>query len=222
MSGAGAPPRRVDNLPEQVDSYPDVSTQEIRPESNPFTSRDWRMLSYAWIGLAVRVLLVAGALFSAYQYLENKEEKRVERTLQLVEAWERAEYQDAQRAISERLDGLNAKYAGLLGKNPSAADRSVYVEQIGLEAMTAEGGDMPPADFRAAFDRTLYFLNRVAFCVEGKLCSRAMTDGYFGDFALSFWQYFKGYIEKERKAGSASLAAPLEAYVATLPAGAGK
>lgn len=222
MSGAGAPPRRIDNLPEQVDSHPDVGPQEIKPESNPFTSGDWRMLGYAWMGLAVRILLVAGALFSAYQYLENKEEKRVERTLQLVDAWERAEYQDAQRAISERLDGLNAKYAGLLGKAPSAADRSVYVEQIGLEAMTAEGGDMPPADFRAAFDRTLYFLNRVAFCVEGKLCSRAMTDGYFGDFALSFWQYFKGYIEKERKAGSASLAAPLEAYVATLPSGAGK
>ena len=40
-----------------------------------------------------------------------------------------------------------------------------------------------------------------------------MADGYFGDYALSFWQYFKGYVAQEREAGSTNLAAPLEAYV---------
>jgi hypothetical protein len=173
----------------------------------------------------VRLLLVVGGLFSAYQYLENKEEKRVERTLQLVDAWERDEYQDAQRAVSERLDALNAKYASLLGARPSAAERAVYLERIGVEAMTADGGEMPLADFRAAFGRVLYFLNRVAFCVDGNLCSRQMADGYFGDYALSFWQYFKGYVAQERETGTANLAAPLEAYVgafAAQAAGQGK
>ena len=208
-----APPRRIEQLPETTEGLPEVSTQEAKPESNPFTSRDWRMLGYAWAGFLVRLLLVAGGLFSAYQYLENKEEKRVERTLQLVDAWERDEYQDAQRAVSERLDGLNAKYASLLGANPSPNDRAVYMERIGVEAMTADGGEMKLADFRASFGRVLYFLNRVAFCVDGNLCSRQMADGYFGDYALSFWQYFKGYVAQEREAGSTNLAAPLEAYV---------
>ena len=116
MSGAAAtPPRRIEPLPETSEAHPEVSAQEIKPESNPFTSQDWRMLGYAWMGFLVRLLVVAGGLFSAYQYLENKQEKRVERTLQLVEAWERGDYQDAQHAIAERLDALNAKYADLLG-----------------------------------------------------------------------------------------------------------
>jgi hypothetical protein len=206
-------PRRIEHLPETAAALPEVSPHEVKPESNPFTSQDWRMLSYAWMGLVMRVLLVAGGLFSAFQYMENKQEKRVERTMQLVDAWERDEYQDAQRAVSERLDGLNAKYASLLGANPSPNDRAVYMERIGVEAMTADGGEMKLADFRAAFGRVLYFLNRVAFCVDGNLCSRQMADGYFGDYALSFWQYFKGYVAQEREAGSANLAAPLEAYV---------
>jgi len=208
-------PRKIDQLPETLEGMPETSAQEVKPESNPFTSRDWRMLSYAWLGLGVRILLVVGAAFSAWQYLEAREEKRVERTLQLVELWERSEYQDAQQAIAARLDALNAKYAGLLGADASAADRAVYAERLGIKAMTEDGGDMPLPEFRRQFDRMLYFLNRMAFCVDGNLCSRQMVDGYFGDFALSFWDYFRGYVAQERK-GSPSFAAPLETYVARL------
>ncbi len=209
-------PRRIEQLPETTEGFPEVSSHEIKPESNPFTSRDLRMLAYAWAGMAVRVLIVLGGLFSAYQYMEAKEEKRVERTLQLVELWERAEYQGAQQAVARRLDALNERYAGLLGANPSPAERQVYLDQIGIEAMTADGGTMPLPEFRAEFGRVLYFLNRMAFCVEGKLCSRSMVDGYFGDYARSFWDYFSGHVALERKGGATSYAAPLEAFLKTV------
>lgn len=195
-------PRKIEQLPETTEAFPDVSSHEAKPESNPFTSRDWRMLGYAWTGFAVRVLIVLGGLFTAYQYLDAKEEKRVERTLQLVELWERAEYQEAQQAVADRLDALNERYAGLLGANPTPAERKVYFEQIGIEAMSVEGGEMPLPAFRAEFGRVLYFLNRMSFCVEGNLCSRSMVDGYFG-----------GHVARERKNGAATYAAPLEAYV---------
>ena len=206
-------PRKIDQLPETTEAMPEVSTHEIKAESNPFTSRDARMLAYAWAGMLVRTLIIVGGLFSVYQWLEAKEEKRVERTLQLVELWEREEYQGAQQAVAERLDSLNERYAGLLSPNPSDADRRVYMEQIGIEAMTAEGGTMPLPEFRAAFGRVLYFLNRMSYCVEGNLCSAEMVDGYFGDYAQSFWMYFRGHVAQERKNGSASYAAPLEQFV---------
>ena len=215
MTTAKQKPRKIDQLPETLEGMPETSTQEVKPEGNPFTSQDWRMLLYAWAGLGVRILLVAGAAFSAWQYLEAREEKRVERTLQLVELWERSEYQEAQQAIAARLEALNAKYAGLLGVDASAADRAVYAERLGIEAMTQEGGDMPLPEFRQQFDRMLYFLNRMAYCVDGNLCSRQMVDGYFGDFALSFWDYFRGHVAQERKSAP-SFAVPLEAYIARL------
>jgi hypothetical protein len=206
-------PRKIEQLPETTEAFPDVSSHEIKPENNPFTSRDLRMLAYAWAGMAVRVLIVLGGAFTAYQYLDAKEEKRVERTLQLVELWERAEYQQAQQAVAERLDALNERYAGLLGGNPTPAERKVYMEQIGIEAVSADGGTMPLPAFRTELGRVLYFLNRMAFCVEGNLCSKTMVDGYFGDYAHSFWDYFAGHVAQERKAGALSYAAPLEAYL---------
>ena len=206
-------PRKIEQLPETAEAMPEVSTHEIKPESNPFTSRDWRMLSYAWAGLIIRIVLILGGLFSVWQYLENEEEQRVERTLQLVSLWERNEYQDAQQAIESRLDALNTRYANMLGASPTDAERAVFMEQVGAEAMTESGGNMPLDEFRRHFNRMLYFLNRMSFCVDGNLCSATMVDGYFGEFAISFWDYFRGYIAQERRRGGGSFAKPLEEYV---------
>jgi hypothetical protein len=210
---AGAGRKKV-ALPETTEAFPWPSNHEIKKESNPFTDRDWRMWLYAWTGLLVRLTIVLGAIFTVYQYLAAREQNRVQRTLELVELWERSEYQDAQTALRQRLAALNQKYASLLGSNPSATELDVYYSRIGIEAMSESGGSMPLTDFSSQFDRVVYFLNRVAFCVEGNLCSNEITDAYFRDYATSFWQYFAGYIDRQRKAGAASFAQPIEAYLA--------
>ena len=71
--------------------------------------------------------------------------------------------------------------------------------------MNADGGVMPLPEFQDQFDRLVYFLNRVSFCVEGNLCDRDIADAYFQDYANSFWRYFRGYVEKQRKGGADDL-----------------
>lgn len=213
-AAAGVPAKKAKTLPETTEAYPWVSSHEVKKEANPFTERDWRMLVYAWMGLAVRVILVFGAVFSVYQFLVAREEKRVERTLALVELWETADYQTAQQALRQRLADLNGKYSSLLGQNPSATERKVYYDRIGLEAMSADGGAMPLAEFQAQFDRVVYFLNRIASCVESDLCSRRVADDYFRDYTVSFWQYFSAYAARQRRAGTPAFAKPIETYVA--------
>ena len=83
--------------------------------------------------------------------------------------------------------------------------------------MNAEGGDTPLPVFQEQFDRLVYFLNRVSFCVDGHLCDREIADAYFQDYANSFWRYFRGYVEKQRKGGAATYAAAIEKYVAGGP-----
>ena len=211
-SGA-LPAKKKTQLPETTEGFPWPSNHEIKKESNPFTERDWRMWLYAWSGLVVRFTIILGAAFTNYQYLANREQTRVQRTLELVELWEKPEYQDAQRAVKQRLSELNEKYANLLGANPTEKEMAVYYDRIGLEAMTASGGTMPLAEFGGQFDRVVYFLNRIAFCVEGAICSQRIADAYFRDYAASFWQYFAGYIAKQRKAGANSYARPIEDYL---------
>lgn len=211
--GGGEGRKKRRKLPETVTGFPDVPAHELKEEPNPFNDPDWRMLGYAWTGFTLRIVLVLAAIFSVYQYMQAREEQRIERTLQLVELWERPEYQDAQRALKQRLSALNEKHAGLLGKSPSQAEIAIYYDRIGLEAMKPEGGAMPVEDFREAFDRLVYFLNRLSFCVEGNLCSQAVADAYFLDFAKSFWGYFGGFVAEQRKRGAPNFASAIEDYV---------
>lgn len=190
-----------------------MSNQEIKKESNPFTDKDWRMWLYAWFGMAVRVVLVTGAIFTVYQFLTAREEARIQRAFEMVELWEKPEYQTAQRAVKQRIDGLNARYATILGGQSAPNERAVAMRKIGIEAMTPEGGTMPLDEFAAEFDRVVYFLNRISFCVAGNLCSREVIDAYFADYAKSFWSYFSGYVGAQRKSLSPSYAEPVETYV---------
>ena len=221
VAGASHPaPAKKAVLPETTEGMPWPSNHEIKKESNPFTDRDWRMWLYAWTGLAVRLVIIFGAIFTVYQFLDQREQRRSQETLGLIELWETADYQDAQIAVRQRLVELNEQYSGLLGANPSAEEMALYQERIGLEAVNGEGGKLPKEQFQQKFDRLVYFLNRLAVCVEGNRCDAEMARTYFHDYAASFWRYFAGYAQTQRKAGAATFAAPIEKFVTgTSPAG---
>lgn len=189
------------------------STQEPKDEPNPFKATDWRLFLFAWSGFALRVLLCVGAVFSAVQFLQARQDKRVERTLALVELWERPEYQEAQSAMKRRLGELNRQSASLITAQTTPAQLDIIMASIGSKAMAEDGGVMPLVEFQDRFDRIVYFLSRLASCVETKLCDRAVADEFFLDFARSFWRFFSTHIERERRAGSENLAVGLETYV---------
>lgn len=189
-------------------------TQEPKEEPNPFKASDWRMFIFAWSGFALRVLLCVGAVFSAVQFLQSRQDKRVERTLALVELWERPQYQDAQKALKHRLGELNRQSASLVTQQTTPEQLDVIMASIGLKAMTEQGGTMPLAEFQDQFDRIVYFLSRLSSCVETELCDRAVADEFFLDYARSFWRFFADYIAKERKAGAENLGVTIETYLA--------
>ena len=145
---APAPPS-VGKQAKQAETAEDAPP-EIKKESNPFTEGDWHMIVYAWFGLAVRVVLVVGAVFSVYQFLVAREETRIQRALEMVQLWEQPEYQEAQRAVKKRIDALNTKYADLLADQQTASTRSILRKKIGLEAMTPNGGRCLPRSSRSS------------------------------------------------------------------------
>ena len=208
-----AKPPRKPLLPETTEGLPWPSNHEIKKESNPFTDRDWRMWLYAWTGLFVRIVIIFGAIFTVVQFLANREQISVQRSFELVELWEQPTYQDAQRALRERLAALNVRYAKDYPANASQAEIDFYFRRLGDAALTADGGAMPLPEFTEQFNRVVYFLNRVAFCVTEDICSEKVADAYFKDYARSFWSYFSGYVARQRKAGATSFATAIEAYV---------
>lgn len=209
---------RIYSLPDEA--YPDGTTviQDDFNDGNPFNESDWRVQLNAWVGFALRVVLVFAAGFSVFQYLAQREETRVSETLKLVDLWEQDQYQGPQQALRNRLAELNKLYADEFPANGSAAEKAFYFRRIGDVAMTAEGGTMPLPEFEEHFGRLVYFLNRVAFCVGENICSEKISDAYFADYAVSFWRYFSGYAAKQRKGGNPNFAKAIEEYVKTVQA----
>ena len=205
--------KRPAKLPDTGTGIPLPNTQEPKDEPNPFKATDWRLFVFAWSGFALRVLLCVGAVFSAVQFLQSRQDKRVERTLTLVELWEKPDYQEAQNALERRLGELNRQSAGLVTPQTSPEQMDIIMTSIGSKAMTDEGGTMPLADFQEQFDRIVYFLSRLASCVNTKLCDRAVADEFFLDYARSFWRFFSTHIERQRRSSSATLAVGIETYV---------
>ena len=194
-----------------AEPFPVPSPQDVKKEANPFTDKDWRMWLYAWSGFALRLMLVFGAAFSVYQYSVSRQEKRIERTMELVALWEQADYQDAQKALNERLVALGQKYAPLITPKMTDQQKAVIFRKIGNEVLTEAAG--PVADFEPKFEKVVYFLNRVGACVLSGLCERSIANDYFTDYATSFWSYFADYISRQRTAGSANYAQPLESFL---------
>lgn len=209
---------RIYSMPDEA--YPDGTTviQDDFNDGNPFNESDWRVLLNAWVGFALRVVLVLAAGFSAFQYLAQREEARVSETLKLVDLWEQDQYQAAQQALRTRLADLNKLYAKDYPANGSDAEKAFYFRKLGEAAMTTEGGTLPLPEFEQHFGRLIYFLNRVSFCVAENLCSDTVSDAYFADYAVSFWRYFSGYAARQRKAGNANFAKAIEDYVKSVEA----
>jgi hypothetical protein len=202
--------------PEFADPAPVPLTdggEALKVEPSPFTSNDTRVVLYAYIGFLLRILLVFGAIFSVVQYLQQRSETRVNRTLDLVEMWDRPEYQQAQKALRERLVAANEQNEGLLGANPTEAERKIYFSRLGQLLLTDAGGTMPLAQFQEQFDRIVYFLNRLSSCVANNICDRDVANDYFLDYARSFWTYFSGYAAEVRADGQPNFAKPIEEYV---------
>jgi hypothetical protein len=82
-----------------------------------------------------------------------------------------------------------------------------------MEAMSADGGSMPLPEFKKHFDALAFFLTRVATCVQANQCSRQVTDDYFRDISVSFWNYFNRYVRQVRASGSTTFGVPIEEYV---------
>ncbi len=210
------PPRRP-KAKAEFDDAPPVALADggegLKPDSSPFSNTDMRVVIYAYIGFTLRILLVFGAVFSVVQYLQQRAEGRVNRTLELVDMWDRAEYQQAQRVLKERLVAANDQNQGLLGATPTDAEKKVYLSRLGKLLLTDAGGALPLSEFQPQFDRVVYFLNRVSSCVTNGICDRDVANDYFLDYARSFWSYFSGYAAEVRASGSPNFAKPIEQYV---------
>ena len=118
-------------LPDTGTGIPLPNTQEPKEEPNPFKATDWRLFLFAWSGFTLRVLLCVGAVFSAVQFLQSRQDKRVERTLE--DLWGRFRAPNIDRIDEHTKQGTNTGIVAHL--------RQVSVE-VGDDAEPVAAGEL--------------------------------------------------------------------------------
>ncbi|MGC4026753.1 MAG: hypothetical protein QM744_17425 [Mesorhizobium sp.] len=133
--------------------------------------------------VAVLSAIIAGG-FAVNEYFENKETKRVENTLALIQIWEDREY-------GEAYSRLRKAYTQFEATIPTS--NSVDVQNLEAQFVSLiEKSDGRSDDVR----KVMTFFNRLALCVNGSVCSQETAKLFFDDTISSFLDVYRSYISR--------------------------
>lgn len=198
-----------DQLEKQLLTGDDATIDEEDEHSSGLPK--WASQASLWSSLIVKIILIAGALFSVWQYLEAKNEQRIARTFDLVTLWESDRLQAAYRQLYADIEIYRQNNQNPLQQlaisEPDLNPEALVGQAIWDQAYENGSGAVP----RENILTLQYFLSRAVTCSQENLCDKHLISVFFDDFALDFWQYFSDQLEDGASSPSA-----LQIYIETL------
>jgi phosphate/sulfate permease len=167
---------------------------------------DWKTISEIVASWVAIVGLSCAGVFAIIEYLDHKEEVRIERTLKFASEFGSAHLLDSRVTLNEiwvqhypavidiltkREDQneINRKYSEFVNR---------VIEERGLQADMA---------------KVMEFLEGFAVCVESALCDESMARSFVGPYGRGFFRTYYPYICKLRKTrNDESIGAKLERF----------
>lgn len=152
---------------------------------------------WVWQGLSniVTTLGVLGLLFAGVQYWQAREEGRAAETLNLIDIWETRGYDDdfakLRAAVTEFMAAVPEADMAAVATNARAAENlrtKMYRQVLGQP------------ELEAAFERVVYFYNRLGLCVQANLCSTRTARIFFAEPFAAFRSNFASRIESDSAA----------------------
>ncbi len=138
----------------------------------------------SWLGIGA---VVCAGVLTPWEYVDLKQEKRVERTLAYVERYGDSGYVDSAILLDEAINDQHTKLAGLLqNKNLSTPEL-----ESGYSAIILDIFEDP--QLRLAMNSVLRFHEELVQCVLNELCDREVAMSFFsnstGDMLRAYYPY---------------------------------
>lgn len=149
-------------------------------------SSRWRRLMEG-LSACVRLSVVAGVLFTGYQYWGSVDREKTQRSFELVDLWESDRIHDADVALSSKLQQLQVAASGMLQQG-SSKDELIFLRKFVADKFLEEA--QTDRDLAKSYGSIVYFLNRISNCASSGLCNPDVLDDFFKDYAVQFWSYF--------------------------------
>ena len=150
----------------------------------------------SWLAQAVDILaklgLLAGGAFAVLQFLDAKEEARVQRTMTYIARYEDGSVNSARQTIGDALRPYLAQFSRI------SEDGGVTGDDRDAMVMTlVESGSGKAID--AEIDTIVDFYEGLAICVAEAICERRVVLRYFArGEAQDFYGNFEPYIRMRR------------------------
>lgn len=167
--------------------------------------------SIGWLSVFATVVsqgaLVAGGGFAAWQFLESRNDARVERTMEYILRYEDGPVGESRRSIRTALRPFASQFAEM-GSTVAPESRDQMISTLMEEA-----GDGRLPDH---VDTIVEFYEGLWTCIREQICSRDVSFGYFASDAREFVQNFDPYI-RERKLNNPLYGRGLEKIASARP-----
>lgn len=151
---------------------------------------------WAAIGSLGVFCTVSSFVFGVVQYTQALEEKRAERTLELVKEWRGDGYRDsfnllAETTAAQMTANITEAEIAFLDGNDEAR------EKVAAKLANLVLAEEPDAS--DALDEVVYFFNLLGLCVEANMCSEATAAGFFDNTLIDFHSIYEAPIDARRE-----------------------
>lgn len=157
----------------------------------------------------LKFLLVAGAIFTVYQYLDAKRVERVKQTLSYIERFEGEDTAAAHQAISEELRAQRPAFERI-NAQPATQEAAKQARTLIAKFLAYDAGQ--GRGLAAEIDVLISFFSSLQICIEQGLCEAKVAHAFFDEYVNAFWANFEPYVAERRESASA-FGGPMERFV---------
>jgi len=177
----------------------------------------WPKTAVSWLEFLLKVLVVTGSLGAIYQYFDVKQENRVKKTMEFLENFSNSDnLQKARLKLSESWEGYYPEI-GIL--NDAIILNDAMIDNETSSALILKRIVLPVVSVNKQqqdIDLLVEFFAILQICNVSKICDEHTSKIFFDDYAVSFFNLYKPWIEQKREV-IPTYACQLQAFATQTP-----
>lgn len=142
--------------------------------------------------IAVNIAIVIGTIFAFVQYINLKQNRKIDRTISFIEQFNDNNLSAARVKISNTLRKYESEIDEL-NNTPMSQAAAAKVRQKISFSLAQDSND--GAGLETEIDEIIGFFGALEICLKAKICDQPTAKSFFGDYADRFVQNFGPYIE---------------------------
>lgn len=152
------------------------------------------------VRMIAAISVAVSAVVATWQFFENANNAKRERSVGFLEQWQSKGYRDAYARLSASVESVIATQPPL----PSNIDQAtLYMARNGLGDLTVRWLRSEQISYEGNWEKDLDslfdFYSEVEFCLSAKLCNAEILQDYFSLNVRDFWSYFLSYSQGRRE-----------------------